>query len=686
MAQGTGILTNFTSGEITKRLKGRVDVNRYYNGVEKQENFISLPHGGAKSRGGFRFIQETKASAKKSRLIPFVFSESVAYAMEFGDLYFRVYKNQLPIGAVDVVTTYTEAQLQELRYVQSADVIFLTHPGVRPKEIRRTSDTTWTIQNFIFQDGPYLDVNTTPTTMSPSGTTGAITITASATVGINGGAGFLSTDVGRLIRLSNPASGTQWGYAEITGVTSTTLVNATVKKAFARAVPPAGNAALSWALGAWSDTTGWPHVATFFQQRMLFASTSGSIDGQPQTIWSSVSADFDNFSPSSASGVVVDSDAVTFVMASKKINIIRWMEEANRALSIGGSGREFSLNRGLSIEILTPTNVKASPETSWGSSDLTKTPSVAIGNTVLYLDRSDRKLRQFSYSVQDDGYRAEDLTLMSEQITGKGIVDIAYQQNDDSVVWAAREDGVLLGMTYEPEQQVIAWHRHLLGRSLAGAAIVESLCTIPGVDSRDELWAITKRTINGTTKRYVEVLQRGFNSTLDLQKDAFCVDCAITYSGVPTTTITGLSHIEGETVTILADGATHPTKVVSGGSITLDRLASTVHVGLAYTPQIDTLPLYVKDALGKKKRIHRVTLRFYDTLGGKVGHDANHLEEVLFRAGNDPMDAPPPIFEGIKQVTFPGDWGLDVKVTIIQDQPLPMTILCIEEDFNVGER
>ena len=253
-------------------------------------------------------------------------------------------------------------------------------------------------------------------------------------------------------------------------------------------------------------------------------------------------------------------------------------------------------------------------------------------------------------------------------------------------MWAVRADGVLLGFTFNKEQDVLGWHRHILG----GSGIVESVCVIPAPDrTRDELWMIVKRTINGSTKRYVEYLEKEYQ-TGDAQADAFYVDSGATYSGSAATTISGLSYLEGKTVQVLVNGAAHPDCVVTSGAITLQIAATTAQVGLGYVSTLQTTRIDAGaadgTAQGKTKRINKVVIRFYNTLGAKAGPDANTLDQIEFRTGSSLMDSAPPLFTGDKLIEWPGGYDFDGYAMVRQDQPLPMTVVSIMPQVTTFDR
>jgi hypothetical protein len=281
------------------------------------------------------------------------------------------------------------------------------------------------------------------------------------------------------------------------------------------------------------------------------------------------------------------------------------------------------------------------------------------------------------------------MTILAEHITEGGINGFAYQQEPDSIAWTVRNDGVLACMTYRREEQVVAWHRHIIGGAFgSGNAVVESVATIPGDLDEDEVYIIVKRTIGGATKRYVERM-RNFDFGTSVS-DAFFVDSGLTYSGSAATTISGLDHLEGQTVSVLADGSIHPDVTVSSGAITLQRSVTKAHIGLPFTSKVETLRIDSGSALGsaqgKVKRISEVTVRLFRSVGLKVGTSTSELDVVPFRDSGDDMDTAIPLFTGDKTVEFRGGYDEDATIVIQQDQPLPMTILAIFPTVSVFDK
>jgi len=853
MARVAVQLTNFTGGELSPRLDGRNDLTKYSSGCTKLENFIIYPHGAAARRSGTNFAAEVADSANKTRLMPFEFSTSQTYMLEFSNLKIRVYKdsstvfeanktitaitkanpgvitsnshgyltgNEIKITNIvgmtelnekrflvvkidgntfslknkdgvainttnfttyssagtmnkvfEIATPYTTAQLFDIKFAQSADVMYITHPSHEVEKLSRTGHTAWTLTDVDFTKGPMQDANTTTTTLNPgqSAVGTSIALVASATTGINSGSGFLATDVGRFVFLSG-------GYAKITGVTNTTNAVVSIVVALSGA-----SATADWRLGAFSDTTGHPSCVTFFEQRLVFAGTTN----QPQTIFFSRSGDYENMD-ANLGGTVADDDAIIYTIASNQVNAIRFMT-ATRTLILGTAGGEFTVSGGGTDSAVTPTNILIKKQSNHGAANV---DAIAVGNATLFLQRAKRKVRELAYNFDVDGYIAPDMTILAEHITESGITQMSYQQEPNQIIWGVRDDGELIGLTYQREQQVTAWHRHIFGGRFGnatitvtdyaniangtrvvltksdgtkttftsatsatsgkfhttssnnqtatnlktlidansnftatvasnvvtitetsplstgfltiksvddttrltttnqGKAVCESVSVIPTDDSEYQTWVIVKRTINGITRRFVEFINT-FDFTETDNTTFNFLDSALAYSGSAVTTISGLDHLEGQTVGILANGATHPDKTVSSGSITLDRSSTNVKVGLAYNSILQTMRIDAGSqngtSQGKTKRIYEITIRLFESIGVEVGETLDNMERIPFRTSFDPMDEGLPTFTGDKAVEFRGNYDTDGFIFVRQTQPLPLTILSLYPELQTND-
>jgi len=728
MARVAAQLTNFTAGELSPRLDGRNDLSKYPAGCKTLENIVVYPHGAAARRPGTQYIAEVKTSANKTRLIPFEFSTTQTYILEFGNQYIRFYKDKGQIlsggSAYEISSPYLTAELFDIKFAQSADVMYLTHPSHKTRKLSRTGHTAWTLSEVDFVDGPYLDTNTTTTTISMSAHTVGTGRTMTASTSI-----FVSTDVGRLVRFRD-------GYGEITGYTSGTVVEVEVLKDMG-----SSSSSVDWSLGAFSDTTGHASCVTFFEQRLVFAATLNN----PQTIYFSKSGDYENMD-ANIGGTVADDDAIVYTIASNQVNAIRFLSPT-RTLIIGTAGGEFAVYGGGDNDAITPTNIIIKKQSNYGGANVDAVP---VGNATLFLQRAKRKIRELAYNFDVDGYVAPDLTILAEHITKGGITQMAYQEEPLSIVYAVREDGELVAVTYQRDQQVVAWHRHIFGGSFgSGNAVCESVAVIPTDLDEYEVYVIVKRTINGATKRYVEVINT-FDFTETDNTSFNYLDSQLNYDGVSTTlngditdsattitltdassfnssgkikinkeiitytgkssndltgctrgqnlttaaahtsgdtvdqvveTLSGLSHLEGQTVSILADGATHPDKTVSSGAISLDRAAKKVKIGLAYTSLLQTMRIDAGSqngtSQGKTKRIYEITIRLFETVGVEVGPDLNNMERIPFRSSANPMNEGIEPFTGDKEVEFRGNYDTDGFIVVRQTQPLPLTVLSV---------
>jgi hypothetical protein len=716
MARVAPVINKFNGGQVSPLLDARIDLELYANSCLKMLNFIGLPQGPAERRRGTRYIANTKTNANVSRLIPFIFSEIQSYALEFGNQYIRFYQDQGQIqymgSPYEISSPYLTADLPLLKFAQNADVMYITHPDYAPRKLSRLGATNWTLTAMNFLYGPNLEENTTAINIRTNGISGSVTITASAAL-------FASTDVGGVWKLSEasgslspygewtPAEvvgaadyrriegrlyytaaggttgtitpihesgtvndgGIDWtfinfgsGFVKITAYTSSTVVTGTVQRTLPPTIvtgSPLFAATTFWNDSAWSAKNGYPAAVVFFEQRLFFAGT----DTSPQTIWGSKSnGQYENFDPEDASA----DSALDFTPASNDRDTIRWL--ASKGNLIAGTYSGAFLIRGSgNDDALTPSNIQAKKNT--GTACSTVSP-VLIGEKVYFSQRAGKKVFTSGYSADTDGLVSSNITIKAQGIADGGILEMAYQQEPYNILWMTSGDGQLLGITVEDEQQVAGWHRHDTDGSF------ESLCCVPN-GTNDELWVIVKRTIGGATKRYVELLEPD-------DSISFYVDSGLIYDGAAATVISGLDHLEGETVAILADGAVVDSQVVVSGDITLSVAAELVYAGLPYNS--DLIPMKIEaggengPALGKLKRVHELLIRLYKTLGLKVGPDADNLKSIPFRTTNMPMDNAPTLFATEfaedKTVAFNDTWQ-DGLMFIRQDQPLPATIVCV---------
>lgn len=733
MSKSSPILENFNSGEMSPMVGGRVGFEKYPNGATILENFIPTTQGPNVRRGGFRFVHEVKDSAVPVLLVPFEYSVDQAYMLEFGDLYVRFYTwdpitkvrgilESSPGVPAEVVTPYTAASLfradgtPRLRFTQSGDFLYLAHPDHQQRILKRLTATSFSLVLFEAKGGPWASLNDTATTVYADAEEGAVTLTADAalfnashvgtlfymesrdintipawevskviTLGerrrsdgktyeaLNGATTGTSRPVHTEGALNDGDSGVQWqyrdpgyGYAKITGVTSPTVATATVIDRLPSQVIGAPLSTTRFAFGEWSSVSGWPSDVAFFRERLWF--------GRGRKVWGSVSADFTDYAPRSYGEVTADM-AITVELNSGKINDLQWLTP-DKDLIVGTAGGEFAIGELSNGEPLGPANKRSRVTSSFGSRAI---PPVKNAESVLFIDRSGLKARESYYDFTADGYKSADTTVLAEHITRTGVTQIAFAADPNQVVWATRGDGALIGFTWNNEQSVRGWHRQPIG----GAGLVESIAVMPAAEGDStELWASIKRTINGVTRRYVEYMERPFREG-DTQASQFYVDSGLTYNGAAIDMISGLGHLEGCVVSVLADGAPHPNVTVTGGAITLQADASIVQIGLPCPARYRSMRLEsgAQDgtAQGKTKRIHKVVLRLHNTGGGKYGSlkPGLPMDALLLRTSSDLMDQPVPLFSGDKVVSWPEGYNTDAYVGFEIDQPVAATIVAI---------
>ncbi len=578
----------------------------------------------------------------------------------------------------EVTHPYAAADLPSLKWTQALDTMYLFCPGYAPRKLTRTTDTSWAFSTPTFNEGPYLPENTTPTSLTLGALSGTgVAYTFSSTTGVNNGAGTTANDVGRLIRVLTKKNADDpppfaWATVRIATVTSTTTGTVDFVKV---GEADQTDSKVQWRLGYWNDLMGWPTCGVFHKGRLWLASSAS----YPENVWGSDAENYQRFSPSPDDGPsagnipeATPANCITLVASDDQAAIVRWLSPI-RPLMAGCSSGEQAIKASNLDESLGPDNATISSASSVGAANILPARVDSVG---LFLDRTRRRLHELSYTLQADNVVAVDLSLYAEHI---GQVSpfrrIAWQRNPWRVLWACRDDGALVGFTYEREQQVIAWHRHPLGGI---NAVVVDVAVIPG-DGQDEVYCVVERTINGGTRRFLEYMvnDRWASSATD-REDWFYVDSGLTYDSTPVSSLSGLDHLEGQTVTILADGAAHATKTVTAGTITLDRSASVVQVGLGYSSILETNNLEVGNpqgsAVGRPKTLHSANVQLFDSLGGKVGPASDKLETLLYRTPSDVMDSAPPLFTGSKKVEWPGGWQREKRIYFIQDQPLPMNL------------
>jgi hypothetical protein len=606
-------------------------------------------------------------------------TDSSDYTTGSGGTVARIYSISHPYSDDDITQ-------ENLHYSQSADILYLTHKDFPIKEVSRITNVNWTFTDKEMYDGPYTRENTdTANKLYASATgPGSVTVTADA-------ATFESTDADagdpskqRHIRLADETNGSA-GWGRITAFTSATEVTVEVVDAFPTTVIGSGNKTKKWRLGAFNETAGYPKSSSFFQLRQWF---TGNRE-EPQGVWASKTNDFGSFSPTEFDGVVLDSNGIYYPINSTTVNAIQWLA-ANVVMLFGSNSQEWRATGGTSVvSAMTPSSVNITPQSNYGSKSI---KPILAQSSLFFIQDSGVRLREMQYNFEIDSYVSEDATIMAEHILreGGGVVDMAYQQEPNSMIWMLLADGTFATITYEKSQNVYAWAKHKIGGSFgSGDAVVESIGCIPDSGTnRDVLYMIVKRTINGFTKRTVEFIEKDFHPADDTDySEMWFLDSFVEYNGASITEMDKLDHLEGEEVTLVIDGANRGTATVSGGKVTLPSAGTQVIAGLSYRSYIKTLPIYGGNQFGqsegKRKRIDTLSVRLYNTLEYKHGSTLDSLDTKSFRATSDPMDSSPPFFTGDKELRMKQSYETLAQYYVVQDAPYPLTILSLSPKLKV---
>lgn len=521
----------FAAGELSPSASARTDIARYYTGLKLCRNFMVMPYGGVRNRAGTKFVCEVKDSTKRCRLIPFQFNDVQTYVLAFGDLNMRVIKDggQVLYSAgpsigqpFELALPYTQNDLDLLNFTQSADVMTFAQPSYKPRELSRLAHDNWTTAEIslapriaapasatavtgggtgvaqtwryqitaVLDDGNTLD-ESLPVTSNPI-TSHADVASATITWPAVTGATYY------IVYKDNAGAGIYGFIGRATALTFTDNNITAVKTD----TPPNGN-------DPFVGTGNYPGAVGYYQQRLVFAGS----DLSPQTVWMSKTGLFKNFGFSTPNK---DDDAITFTIASKEVNRMRHLLSLRKLLGLT-SGGEWTFSG--ADTGLTAKTVQASQEGYDGSAIV---PPVVVGNSAVYVQARGSRVSSFGYSLNADGFAADDLTLFSAHLfRGRELTNVAYQKIPDSIVWYVRDDGILLGLTYLPEQQLVGWHWHDTD------GFVESIACVPE-GQEDALYMVVRRTINGVQKRYIE---RMASRQITSIEDAFFVDCGLTYDG-----------------------------------------------------------------------------------------------------------------------------------------------------------
>jgi len=721
------IQRTFAGGELAPALAARADVAKYQQGLRTCRNFIVQRHGGVANRAGFRFVQACKTTSITVQLLRYV-SEVVdeSLLIEQGVGYLRFFRSGAAltvdiddVGAYDNATAYVQGDLVSsggviyyakqdttghappnatywhpftggayelpapfthvMRWVQSGRIITFTHKDEAPYELVFLTLTRWILR----------PITTAPTIPAPTGVSvtpggaGSLTYGYVVTAGaadtyeespasaqvISGSVAAPTADDPHLIEwdavagaveyyiYADPYQNGTYGFiGTATGATEFRDTGITPDFAITPPVPRV----------LFDAADGYPHIAAYYQQRRLFAYTND----EPDSVWGSRTGFYSNFGISSP---LQDDDSITFRIAGNNHNPVRQLVALKQLIVMTDSG-EWTV--GEPRVPLTPSNLGADQETYVGVADVRP---VIVGNSILYVQARGSIVRDLRFDQEVEGLAGRDLSIFGAHLfDGYAIKDLDYQQTPHSIVWAARSDGVLLGLTYLRDQDIWGWHRHDTGAS----GKFEHVCVVPE-PLEDALYVIVKRTINGSVARYIERLERRPLLAATFDADAFFVDSGLSYSGAAVSSVSGLGHLEGQTVAVLGDGTPLGTFVVAAGAITLPAAHSEIHVGLPITSEFEPLDLDVQGSSirDRKKRIGSITVLLEaSSRRFSAGPDSAHLSAVQLEPWESAVDQ----FTGSVELNITAEYNQHGRVFIRQTDPLPLTILGVIPNVEVG--
>ncbi len=433
------------------------------------------------------------------------------------------------------------------------------------------------------------------------------------------------------------------------------------------------DATFLWSEGAWNPVRGYPRTITLHESRMVF----GGNLSQAQTLWLSDIDGYDRFSEAD----LEDSDSFRVTLGGTEFNMIQWLSTSPKNLLIGTIAGEWSLSSGDEQNLLTGSSARASEESSTGSDHI---QAVSANDVVLFVNKGGRDLTEIVYSFEQDGFINANLSELGEHVTKGGIKEIAFQKNRDSVLWCITGSGTLAGLTYVRKQEVVGWHRHITEGSFESVAVISSSL------EEEEVWFSVNRTINGATTRYIERfypdMWRIQEETVGAPVDLVYVDAATVATGTALTTVS-IPHLENELVHVLEDGSTTPPQTAGPTSITTVEPSSKVIVGLPFTCKVRPLPIETKledgTSQGREKRIHEVIVSVFKTSTFKMGPTEDRLDTIFARSTEHPMDVAPALATAKISKPHPSLWQTNASPLIVQDKPLPLTILGIVRNFTI---
>lgn len=640
------VQVGFTSGELDPILLGRIDKELYYKGAALLRNVYVNPQGHLTRREGTFYVDTTTSSAV-ARKIEFQFNTEQKYLLVFTAGQFKVYKDDVLVATVtsSPVSSLTLAQIQAIKFVQSADTLLLFHKDIQTIKITRTSHTVWTTATITYTNIPWyafsgVTVTEPAQTLTPAALTGFdVTFTA------GGGTIFSAASVGQYI------IGKAGGLARITAYTSATQVKCQIQVDFPTTTAIAsGNWQYETGYEAvWSSTKGWPSCGTFHQNR-LYVANSGT---RPQTLWGSNVSDFYNFDVGSS----LDDEAIDVTIDDNRVNAIQNLV-SGRNIQIFTTGGEFYIPTDLGNPI-TPAKILIVKSTAHGSSNVLP---VAVGGTTVFIEASGKVIREFLYNDVEQNYNARNISLLSPHLINAP-VSMAIRQSTDispaDYLYVVNADGTMAVLCIARDQELLAW-------TLFETDGLYEEVTVLGFD----VYLTVKRTVNGNTVRFIERMDA------DHKMDA----SIISTNASATTTWSGYGHLSGETVQVRGDDYILDDAVVTSGALTSSLDVTELEAGIKFLAQVKTLPIEAilngEQIAGNWKRLVFANLRLNNSRNVVVKVGTTRYSPSFTTFGANVLDTPVQLFSGWKKVLVAGV-SRDAALEITQDDPLEFELLSL---------
>ena len=666
---------SFNGGIVSPEMFGRFDQAKYQTGVAKCKNFYVELYGGLTYRAGFRYVHHYNLSLGKMRLIPFVFSEeqAVVLAIRAGAVNFFADGGMLLNDSdtpLEIALPYAAEHLMQLRYAQSADVINITHPSYPPRKIIRRGATNWTTEVVTVGYGLTSPQNIQGEVHKPN-TTGYVEreyiyqVTA-----VNEENESAASERSPVLKNDLTLSG---NYNTITWEAVEGATRYNVFKLRSGLASYIGETTELSFTDDYIETNGAltpplirdpfefdPTAIAYHGQRKVY----GGGNKSPQWLRMSRTATDDNFGYHIP---LQDTDSIQIRFAARDGNGVKHLVPISD-LMVLTSGAVWKLSADGAV---TASSVSVNPQSYVGANDVTP---VQIGGAAVFSSDQTGHVHEISMKEgYNSFYQVMDLSIMCPHLfEGFKIIDCALVRNPLGIIFFVRNDGALISLTYEPQQQVWAWAEHeTQGKFLSVAAIPE--------DDQTVLYALIER--NG-----FHIIERLLLRQSVELNDHCLLDSAYQYTGEAVDTLSGLDWLEGKTVSIFADGGEKPPVTVNNGEIKLGRKLSNVWIGLSYEGEVESLPLYAQYANPvKPKVVSQVYLRVLGTQNIVVGVNQSALLSMpiteykprsLERYGQ-PLN----LISGIVQVPVASPYDRDLQITVKHDKPLPMKLLSLEVEF-----